>query len=312
VKSETPAPQISVILGTDTFETIRTVVASLRAQRCCDRIELVMVTPSRAALGADAEALAGFANVQILEHDITNLAPVRAAGVRAASAPVVFLAETHSFPQPGWAEAILAAHEGPWAVVMPGMGNANPDTAISWAELLTDYGPWLQELPAHAIDRFPTWPTTFKRDVLLAFGDRLPDLMTQGDGLVRALTEAGHRFYFEPAARVHHVNLSFHGPWIRERFYSGISIAASCRGGWSWIKRLIYICGAPLIPALVMLRARKGLQACLGSIRTPLRVIPALAATTTVSAIGEAVGYAGLSAEAAYQAMTEFEIHREA
>jgi hypothetical protein len=41
-------------------------------------------------------------------------------------------------------------------------------------------------------------------------------------------------------------------------------------------------------------------------------VIPALAATTTVSAIGEAVGYAGLSAEAAYQAMTEFEIHREA
>jgi hypothetical protein len=311
VKSKTPAPQISVILGTDTFETIRAVVESLRAQRCRDRIELVIVAPSSAALRADEEALADFWGVQILEREITNLAPVRAAGIRVATAPVVFLAETHSFPQPGFAEAIVAAHEGPWAVVMPGIGNANPATAISWAELLTDYGPWLQELPAGVIDRFPTWPTTFKRDVLLALGDRLPDLLTQGDGLVRALSEAGHRFYFEPAARVHHLNASSHGPWIRERYYSGVSIASSRRGGWSWIKRLIYICGAPLIPAVVILRARKGLQACAGSFRM-LRVIPAIAATTTVSAIGEAVGYAGLSAETACHAMTEFEIHREA
>jgi hypothetical protein len=306
------APEISVILGTDTFATIRAVVASLRDQHHPDRIELVILAPSRTALAADEAALAGFWGVQIIEHDIANLAPVRAAGVRAASAPIVFLAETHSFPQPGFAEAIVAAHAGSWAVVMPGMGNANPETAISWAELLTDYGPWLQELPASVIDRFPTWPTTFKRDALLALGDRLPELMTQGDGLVRALAAAGHRFYFEPAARVHHVNVSFRGPWIRERYYSGISIASSRRGGWSWLKRLVYICGAPLIPAVVLLRARKGLKASMQAARVPLRVIPAMAVTTTVSAIGEAVGYAGWSANNAYEAMTEFEIHREA
>ena len=81
---------------------------------------------------------------------------------------------------------------------------------------------------------------------------------------------------------------------------------------WPWIKRLIYICGAPLIPALVLVRARKGLQVCFGSIGMLLRIIPAIAASSFVSAIGEAVGYAGLSAKAARNAMTEFEIHREA
>jgi len=81
---------------------------------------------------------------------------------------------------------------------------------------------------------------------------------------------------------------------------------------WPWIKRFIYICGAPLIPAVVLLRARKGLQVCRGSVRMLLRVLPAIAATSFVSAIGEAAGYAGFSAEAACHAMTEFEIHREA
>jgi hypothetical protein len=63
VQSQTPAPQISVILGTDTFATIRAVVQSLRAQRCRERIELILLAPSRAALAADEEALAGFWDV---------------------------------------------------------------------------------------------------------------------------------------------------------------------------------------------------------------------------------------------------------
>jgi len=193
-------------------------VESLREQRCRDQIELVIITPSRSALAPDESALAGFGGVQIVEYgEMSSLPPMRAAGVRAAAAPVVFVGETHSFPQPGWAEAIIATHRAPWAVVMPGIGNANPATAISWAELVIDYGPWLQELPGGATDRFPTWPTTYKRDALLALGDRLPELLSQGDGLLRALSEAGHRFYFEPAARVAHMNVPSHGPWIRER-----------------------------------------------------------------------------------------------
>jgi hypothetical protein len=83
-------------------------------------------------------------------------------------------------------------------------------------------------------------------------------------------------------------------------------------GGWPWIRRFLYICGAPLIPAVVLLRARRGLQACLGSVRMLLRVVPAIAASSFLSAIGEAAGYAGLSAEAARHVMTEAEIHRKA
>jgi hypothetical protein len=102
VKSETRTPEISVILGTDTLETIRAVVKSLREQRCRDRIELVIVAPSRSALAPDEAALAGFRGVQIVECGvISSLTPVRAAGIHAAPAPVVFLGETPCFPQPG-------------------------------------------------------------------------------------------------------------------------------------------------------------------------------------------------------------------
>jgi hypothetical protein len=311
VKSDSSTPQISVILPTDAFQTIRLALKALREER--DSIELIIIGPFLSASVLHEEALAGFCAVHVIEWgETTDLSLMRAAGIRAATAPVVYLAETHSFPQPGWVQPIVAAHRGPWAVVMPGIANANPDTAVSWAQLVTDYGPWLQELPARVIDRFPTWPTSYKRDLLLAFGDRLAELLTQGDALVRALSEAGHRFYFEPAARVAHLNMSLHGPWMRERYYNGVSIASSRMGGWPWGKRLIYICGAPLIPAVLLFRARKGLQACLGSVRMLLWVIPAIAATSLLSAMGEAAGYAGFSAKAAHQAMTEYEIHREA
>lgn len=73
-----------------------------------------------------------------------STARARAAGVRAATAPVVALAEDHAFPAPGWAEAFIERHGEGWAAVGPVISNANPRSATSWANLLIEYAPWLE------------------------------------------------------------------------------------------------------------------------------------------------------------------------
>ena len=78
-------PAIWVILGTDTYETIRPVVECLRRQIVKDRVELVIIAPRRASLGmsdTDGEGLAAVRFVEV--GDVSRLAVARAAGVRAA------------------------------------------------------------------------------------------------------------------------------------------------------------------------------------------------------------------------------------
>ena len=50
----------------------------------------------------------------------------------AATAPVVALSDDHCFPEPGWGEALVDAHRGPWAAVGPVVANANPGSLVSW------------------------------------------------------------------------------------------------------------------------------------------------------------------------------------
>src|SRR5688572_17047758 len=133
--SPRPDPSMSVVIVTrDDYASIARPIRHLEAQTVRDRIELVIVAASEGALGAGiGEAMdAGFQAVRVVEHGpIRSRGSGAASGVRAASAPIVGFVENHSFPAPGWAEALLRAHEGPWAVVGPAVENANPRTRTS-------------------------------------------------------------------------------------------------------------------------------------------------------------------------------------
>ena len=99
---------------------------------------------------------------------LRSSAEARAAGVHAATAPIVVFTEDHSLPEPAWAESLIRAHGEAWAVVGPAVINANPRHAVSWANLLIEYIEWLHPAPraglapAGAQQRLP--------DVLLHYG----------------------------------------------------------------------------------------------------------------------------------------------
>jgi hypothetical protein len=307
----TVAARMSVVLVTDTYESIRPVLDRLLLQTVKDELEIVLVAPSRQALGDAPMGLEGFAAVKVVEFGLPLvLGEGRAAGVRAASAPLVFIGETHTYPDPQFAEALTDAHAGPWALVVPGFRNANPDSILSWAGFLSDYSAWSAGLPAGEITFLPIYNAAYRRSVLLEFGDRLGTALSHGDEMLRGLQARGHRAYFEPRAMIEHVNMSLPASFLGERYLAGMLIAMHRSPRWSWLQRLVYTCATPLLPVVYLSRMREGTRAVRKNTHVPFGVFPAMLVGALAKALGEMVGYASGFRAGAEPRMTEYELHK--
>ena len=200
--NERHSPEMSVVIVTDCYQTIRKTIRHLRAQTVRDRLEIVIVAPSADKLGIVESELKDFLQVRVVEvRTIRSLCWARAPGLREASAPLVALVESHSYPHPGWAEALIEAHRQPWAAVGPAIGNANPGSMISWANLLLEYGPWLEPATAREIDHLPGHNSSYKRGILLDYGPELEAMLESESVLHWDLRAKGYRLYLEPKAK---------------------------------------------------------------------------------------------------------------
>jgi hypothetical protein len=306
-------PELSVILPTDTFATIQPVVEKLGAQTIADRIEVILITPSIAPMKQAMANETRFAAVRILETpSLSPLAKPRALGIRAAAAPLIFVGETHSYLDPDAAEKLIAAiSAGPWATVTPGFENANPRGVLSWASFLGAYGRWNASMPAGEIPEAPLYDSLYRRDVLLALGERLESLLLHGDDLRRELQALGHRVYFEPTARIKHLNIAQLGAWLHEHFLIGLTIGSRRAGQWSWAKRLAYIAAAWVIPFVLFWRVWPGVRRAAQAHPLPFGTYPAIFFLSVVKVAGEVVGYAGGREKADQaRAMNHYEVRR--
>jgi len=241
---------------------------------------------------------------------MTSLAAARAKGVLMAEAPFVFIAETHAYPDPDLAEKIIGALADEWSVVVPGFRNANPDSAVSWAGFLLDYGAWAASLGPGQIQRGPSHDVAFRRSVLLEFGERLESALTFGDELNVTLPARDQRTYFDPSAGIQHVNISGLNPFVRERDLTGVLIGTYRRARWGWGRRLAYALGAPLIPIVILSRIRTGVREIGRRESFPTGTIPVLILGVIVKAAGEMRGYLLGAPESAEEKMTGFEVRK--
>ena len=308
----TTLPAMSVVVITpDRYDTISTVLRHLQAQSARQELEVVIVAPTAAAIALDAPALQGFWRVSIVPFGpvASATAAARAAGVRAALAPVVAFVEDHSFPQPGWAEALIGAHRQPWAAVGPAVGNANPETAVSWANLLIEYAPWLDPATAGLVEHLPGHNSSYKRAVLLEYGATLETMLEAESILHWDLCAKGHQLRLEPTAKTLHMNFSGVAASMRLRFHGGRMFAAARARRWPMVRRLVYSAAAPLIPVV---RFRRILAQARGQRRSatlPGRAIPVLLLLLLCDAAGELAGYL-LGAGAEAERASEFEFNR--
>lgn len=288
------APELSVVLSCDAESTAREVVEAFRRQTAKASIELVLVLWANHGLRIDPAVGDGFAGFRTVEVERgATLPEARAAGTRVARAPLVFFAETHAYPRPEWAAAVLAsASANQPCVVSSAFINANPVNAVSWAGFLSDYGEWMDELPRGPIATAPMHKGTFPRDDLGTFGERLPRALSAGDELVMALRERDRRIVFEPAARIDHYNVPRLGLWLRGRLWVGYQIGANRGERWPPLRRAAYAAGFLPIALLLLLRSGMSLRRARQSRPIPAGTLVVIAVGALARAIGEAIGYA--------------------
>jgi len=301
---------MSVILVTEKYETVRKTIHHLRLQTVRDWLELVLVVPSieEAAL-IDSELREFYAYHAAEVGPIKSLSWARASGVRHATAPIVAFAESHAYPAPNWAEALIAAHQEAWAAVGPGMGNANSGGMISWANFFLDYGRWFEIKGGEVMDDVPGRNSSYKRDLLLGYGMELERMLEAESVMHLDLQARGFQLYLEPKAKTYHLNVARVAPWLTERFHAGRSYAAARARAWRWVQRVVYIGGAPLIPFVRLSRTLKDVQRSGLAENLSPKILPFLFASLVVSTVGEMFGYA-FGCGNALQKLSESELYK--
>lgn len=285
-------PAITVVLPTwDTFDALRTTITHLGRQSIADRIELLICAPDPDRFVVDADALAPLHSARVLDAgDLSATGPARARAIREARADIIAFTEDHCFPDAQWAEALLRAHDEPHAAIAPAIRNANPETVVSWADLLLGYGRWAAPGRRGVMDMLPGHNISYKRAVLLEFDGDLDRLMEAETVLMWELRTRGHTLLFEPAATTAHTNFSRLGVWLDAQWHLGRVFAATRTARWSRVKRTAYALGSPAIPLIrlyhvVRFGGRNGVPA--GTIASAL---PVLAVGLAVDFLAQATG----------------------
>jgi hypothetical protein len=282
-----------VLACTDRYPTIAATLAHLAAQSIRERIEVVLVATSRAVLELPEEVVSPFWGHQVVEIGaFDSIARANAAGVRRATAPLVAFTEDHCFPEPAWAEALVRAHDGPYAAVGPVVRNANPTTAVSWADYLIGYGPWAYPSPSGDAPFLAGHNSSYKKAVLLEYGERLEEMLAAEAVLHMDLRARGQRLYVCADALSAHVNFSRTRSWLAVQVHNGRVFAAARAATWGVGRRAFYALASPLIPVVRFARATRSLLALARPTSELLRVFPVLVLGLALDGVGQLLGYA--------------------
>lgn len=305
-------PALSVILSSrDGWDPVLRTLDHLGGQTVAHRIELVLVLLGGGLpAGTPPDPVLRLADHRLVQApEARSVAQANTAGVRQARAPVVVLGEDHAFPEPGWAEALLARHEQPWAVVGPQVENANPDTAVSWADFVLSYGAFAVGTRGGESDAAPGHNSSYKRAVLERERSGLENALAAEWMFHRRLRQRGDRVFVEPRAVIRHVNFSLLGPFLVHAYRGGRSHAASRAMKWSAPRRLGYSAGCVILPALRLARIARVLPAEQWR-QVTARGLAFAIAGLLVDAAGQAAGFARGDPRHVHGDLLELEIER--
>ncbi len=289
-------PELSVILAVgERRDRAPVCLESLLAQEGIERIEILLYDLAPDTPGAP-EPIQGSGHPSVILRRLppeTLFSEAKARGVLEARAGVVAFVEEHCRVLPGWAAALIAAHRGPYAGVGPEVHNGNSTVPFSRSIHVVNYQMFYPGAARGERGMLPGHNSSWKREVLLAYGDRLEAYLRAEIVLHLRLVADGHRLLLEPAAKLAHLNESdlasaSRGRYLWNRIYAHERAQAF---GWSLARRWGYLFATPIIPVYSVVRLMFWLRRHRPDlVRTAFFGLPRIAAVAVAAAYGHSVG----------------------
>lgn len=284
---------MTVVLATPgSFATIDRTLDHLARQTVADQLELLLVVPELAGRGLPRVSLERFHSHRVIEiGPFDRVGTGNAAGAAAATAQIVVFGEDHSYPEPGWAEALIDRHRGPWAAVGAVLKNANPGSAASWADLLISFGPFAEQVSGGEASVLPGHNTSYKVAALPASREALEDGCNDEWWLQRGLVARGERLYLEPRAVIRHVNFAAIRSWAVNHFWNGWANATERSVRWPARRRGVYALAWPLVAAVRMPGVLRHVSRVREAVELPAGVVALVAVGVLLDAAGQGAGF---------------------
>jgi hypothetical protein len=265
------------------LDSVRTVLGVWAEQADREHLELMVLCPDA------PEQRSAHPELRLVDSTGLLLHQARAAGIHAARADHVMIAEDHCLPDPGWAERILATLDEGWDVVASSLRPAGPPVAAAQASFLLGYGQWRLPLERARPRALPGHNLVVRRGHLLALEPELEQLLLAGAFLARRL-QGLSRVLLEPAASMGHVDPPGLVRQVRMFGAVGASFGAVRTEAWPVIGRAAYALAVLPIAAAHLRRAARHYRRFGTSAGFSGKTLAAAAILSMAWGCGEALG----------------------
>jgi len=285
-------PDLSVILIVER-QRVRAgrALASLLQQSAIERMEILLIDLA----GAYHGPIAGSQHSRVRIHYETEAATygqALAAGVRSAEAPVVAFLEEHARALPGWGDALLNAHRGPWAGVGCLVTPAAADNRLSAASSMLNDRLWRPGSPGGEAETIRGHNSAYKRGVLLDLEPKLVQWLEFEPLLHEHLRGMGFQLLVDPQARITHLNDTTIASTCRvyRTWNRALGPARGKFNGWGVLGRLGRIIALPAIPFWRTLVLAWAYRHDPPAFRQLLWLLPEILLIGACAAFGQSVG----------------------
>ncbi len=281
-------PDLTVVVASvNGLDVLRPTLDALDALPERDRIEVVVVETIGAAIRSHLASRDR--PVVVVESPRLPIPRLRYQGVARARGRIVAILEDHARVEPGWASALLEAHEGPWGAVGGPVENGKDDL-INWAVYFCEYAPYMGPLAEGETHDLPGNNIAYKRPHLLRHARVLDDGKWES-WINDNLRADGVPIAAVNAMVVRHIKSFRLGYFLNQRFHFARSYAGMRRVDQTWLKRLVYGLGSLALPALLSARVARIVLGKRRELGRFVLVSPLVVLFLTVGACGEMAGY---------------------
>ncbi len=235
--------------------------------------------------------LNGLVNIIQLHTDgPLGIPAMRALGMRRASGELVAFTESRCVASSNWLDEIVVACSKDFAGIGGAIEPAKFSRLVDWAVFICEYHSAMLPLEASETRGLPGNNSVYWKTSLEALEPSLLDnyweSFFQGE-----LQARGERLMQVPAMVVRKEKRFTFGYFMRQRFHFSRSFAGMRRARLSGGRRLMYLAGSPLIPALMLWRIGREVFRKKRFRMLFLLSLPLLGAFLTSYAVGEFAGY---------------------